>query len=606
MMERGALTMAGIQELAATEIQRIWRGYHFRKTFTERKELYKIHEKKRKQIRYGQSVSDCLVDEPIDMSHRASSSHKYRSKSRYKFEETYDTESDISRESGLSRDSVFSHGTRDSAVSRESLGQRKPAARRNNKPNNIEYPSYTETDDDLYYDKYAQNEKVSSRNDRRPFRFGKEASYGVSQSSYSEQETDLHGRDGIYNRTGPRTEKKIKSKEKIGGRRGSYGKNIENGPQEKWNSLKRDSSSGWHFSEGVRHHVNQRFKHPDIDNNEIEFSNGTEVVNLRHRESNYENDSCSDEYSQYSQQETVSTHHRRSSSSYENEDDYYEKEMQQHKITSYRTLDDDVPVPDSKPKNNVESPDNFDSRHEEQLEGIENTRRKKRPSVLADIRLSGQKSGRRQRQKKNIESNENVRVDEKDDVRTILNTRSDDETRVNGRLGRKYEVGSINRTTEEKPNVSNEQLQRQMYSSRVGHEARNERTAKDKQNISAMKPWQVYKQEQERVALIRLKTRAAIIIQRAFRQYLERNRPVSTFIDDLDSDADEQYGDEIVREIAALVIQLEWRKYMKRKLVREKNEDQGQERVVVDDKEQLRYGTVYFHFGLCPRKVRKS
>ena len=44
MIEQGALTINGIQDIAATTIQSCWRGYQVRKSFQNRKNLLMRHE----------------------------------------------------------------------------------------------------------------------------------------------------------------------------------------------------------------------------------------------------------------------------------------------------------------------------------------------------------------------------------------------------------------------------------------------------------------------------------------------------------------------------------------------------------------------------------
>lgn len=48
MIEQGALTINGIQDIAATTIQKCWRGYAVRKAFTNRKPLLIEHDEKLK------------------------------------------------------------------------------------------------------------------------------------------------------------------------------------------------------------------------------------------------------------------------------------------------------------------------------------------------------------------------------------------------------------------------------------------------------------------------------------------------------------------------------------------------------------------------------
>ncbi len=48
MMECGALSITGIQAIAASKIQAVYRGYRVRKTFLERKKLLMKHEQLRK------------------------------------------------------------------------------------------------------------------------------------------------------------------------------------------------------------------------------------------------------------------------------------------------------------------------------------------------------------------------------------------------------------------------------------------------------------------------------------------------------------------------------------------------------------------------------
>eukprot|EP00795_Rhopilema_esculentum_P013394 gene13394-4257_t len=88
-----------------------------------------------------------------------------------------------------------------------------------------------------------------------------------------------------------------------------------------------------------------------------------------------------------------------------------------------------------------------------------------------------------------------------------------------------------------------------------------------------LKPWQIYKRERHRKLLIRRKIESAVVIQRAFRTHISKQRSsdggrTSTAVKEI-----EARDRRIMEDIAALVIQLHWRKYMKRKLMKEKQEE---------------------------------
>lgn len=48
MIEQGAFTINGIQDIAATTIQKCWRGYQVREAFKDKKNLFVEHEQKLK------------------------------------------------------------------------------------------------------------------------------------------------------------------------------------------------------------------------------------------------------------------------------------------------------------------------------------------------------------------------------------------------------------------------------------------------------------------------------------------------------------------------------------------------------------------------------
>ena len=48
MIEQGALTINGIQDIAATTIQKCWRGYKVRKAFLDRRPLLMKHDERLK------------------------------------------------------------------------------------------------------------------------------------------------------------------------------------------------------------------------------------------------------------------------------------------------------------------------------------------------------------------------------------------------------------------------------------------------------------------------------------------------------------------------------------------------------------------------------
>ena len=91
-----------------------------------------------------------------------------------------------------------------------------------------------------------------------------------------------------------------------------------------------------------------------------------------------------------------------------------------------------------------------------------------------------------------------------------------------------------------------------------------------------LKPWQVYKRERHRKHLIRRKIESAVIIQRAFRSHLtqrKNNLPNHSAEEEAEEDSlEHKNGDKDVKtmqEIAALLLQLYWRKYLKRKLMKQ-------------------------------------
>ena len=51
MIEQGALTINGIQDIAATTVQKCWRGYTVRKAFQDKKNLFLRHEQLKGQKR---------------------------------------------------------------------------------------------------------------------------------------------------------------------------------------------------------------------------------------------------------------------------------------------------------------------------------------------------------------------------------------------------------------------------------------------------------------------------------------------------------------------------------------------------------------------------
>lgn len=93
------------------------------------------------------------------------------------------------------------------------------------------------------------------------------------------------------------------------------------------------------------------------------------------------------------------------------------------------------------------------------------------------------------------------------------------------------------------------------------------------ESASDLKPWQIYKRERHRKNLIRRKMESAVIIQRAFRTHILRHKP--RFAEQMNEEEREKEAKakEVVQDIAALVIQLHWRKYLKRKLVQERRNE---------------------------------
>lgn len=98
-----------------------------------------------------------------------------------------------------------------------------------------------------------------------------------------------------------------------------------------------------------------------------------------------------------------------------------------------------------------------------------------------------------------------------------------------------------------------------------------------------LKPWQVYRRERHRKHLIRRKIESAIVIQRAFRSHITKQRSNGVECDETEGTQDGIVQDDakneerserdvqMMEDIAALVIQLHWRKFLKTKLLRQKN-----------------------------------
>ena len=109
------------------------------------------------------------------------------------------------------------------------------------------------------------------------------------------------------------------------------------------------------------------------------------------------------------------------------------------------------------------------------------------------------------------------------------------------------------------------------------------------QSALDLKPWQIYKRERQRKNLLRRKMESAVVIQRAFRTYILRHKP--RFAEQMNEEEREKEAKakEVVRDIAALVIQLHWRKYLKRKLVKERQNESRRK-----DSADLRYFQLIF------------
>ena len=99
-----------------------------------------------------------------------------------------------------------------------------------------------------------------------------------------------------------------------------------------------------------------------------------------------------------------------------------------------------------------------------------------------------------------------------------------------------------------------------------------------------LKPWQIYRRERHRKHLIRRKIESAIVIQRAFRSHVSKQRSIATTCcDGVQTQNTKQGKAEVsddgdvhmMQEIAALLIQLHWRKYLKKKLVKQQQGDKG-------------------------------
>ena len=80
MIEQGALTINGIQDIAATTIQKCWRGYEVRKAFQNRKNLLMRHEQLKGQKRASAAEQKRTGDLLGNQSPRSVSPHSVSSR----------------------------------------------------------------------------------------------------------------------------------------------------------------------------------------------------------------------------------------------------------------------------------------------------------------------------------------------------------------------------------------------------------------------------------------------------------------------------------------------------------------------------------------------
>lgn len=96
-----------------------------------------------------------------------------------------------------------------------------------------------------------------------------------------------------------------------------------------------------------------------------------------------------------------------------------------------------------------------------------------------------------------------------------------------------------------------------------------------------LKPWQIYRRERHRKHLIRRKVESAVIIQRAFRSHMTKQRGSADVHGSRTQGSEVVQRDvnepgkvdndlEMMKDIAALVIQLHWRRYLKSRIIKEK------------------------------------
>ncbi|KAK2142467.1 hypothetical protein LSH36_951g03000 [Paralvinella palmiformis] len=92
MIEQGALSITGIQDIAALKIQAVFRGYRVRKTFVERKRLLMKHEQLRKDAAKKKAEEECK---------RKDNKHKQEVAERRNKDESDADQSETSTDSGL-------------------------------------------------------------------------------------------------------------------------------------------------------------------------------------------------------------------------------------------------------------------------------------------------------------------------------------------------------------------------------------------------------------------------------------------------------------------------------------------------------------------------
>ena len=455
MIEHGAFTIAGIQDVAATVIQAAWRGYRLRQSFKGQKELLILHEKKRKQLR--------------------------------------------KRPDGLGTTEASSVYTSRDSEHEDKEGQ---------------LTSQLENENRLF-DSFIASNPYEENNSRF---FSGDLNFTEKQDSFEEERSSDISRSRRANN--------------------SYSS------RDRFPDLIQDERFGNNDVE--RRHLQQSRGYEENIGLDLHGSDEVNLRNLVYHSTSFENKSMD------------GVKERESA-------DIRNSKLHQNNLISDRRL-----VENHRSDENIVEQSTCESEGSKSNGGLSDTTGQSRQSQRGEIKRSSHYAIQQ------AFDNSSASEETRNGINDVDNTSGGLE-----KGSREAQVSDVEKNRPDALQAKKKLPKEDRLIENIKHQSPSKQrgisvisTGSSCDSVSPLKPWQIYKRDRQRAVLVRRKIESAIVIQRAFRKHLLKTGSNSPEKDASQKDDLKENNDQVmIEEIAALVIQLNWREYVKKKLLKQRREE---------------------------------